>query len=101
MYICESLAKKGLKLKPTETIGDHIMLAKYQIQNPDGSISEQAPVDGAWYCHFTIQPDGFHSDGNIAQCNYIDNLSVEFLGDDGQPVNMVSDCLPCYLVRQN
>ena len=72
----------------------------YDIRNADGTISKQKPVDGAWYCHFTIRPDGFHSDGNIGQCNYVDDISIEFIDENGDTVDMVSDDFPCYLVRQ-
>ena len=72
----------------------------YNIRNADGSISSQKPIDGAWYCHFIIKPDGFHSDGNIAQCHYIDEINIEWLDEDNEPVSMMSDWLPCYLVKQ-
>jgi hypothetical protein len=72
----------------------------YDIKNADGSISQQKPIDGAWYCHFIIKSDNHHVDGNIAQCHYVDEHHVEFLDDDGYPVDMFSDDFPCYLILQ-
>ena len=79
------------------------MMALYDIKRPDGVMTQAAPVNGAWYCHYTIQPDGFHQSGNIGQCNPIPGNEghVEFLDDDGEPVDMISDYLPCYIVRQD
>ena len=77
----------------------------YDIKNADGSISPQKPIDGAWYGHFIIKSDDYHESGNIGQCHYIDTqpdrpVAIEFLDEDGEPVNMMSDEYPCYLVRQ-
>lgn len=73
----------------------------YSIKNSDGTISQQQPIDGAWYCHFVIKPDGSHVDGNIGQCHYIDDQTVEFLDDDGEWMDMFSDDYPCYIVKQS
>lgn len=77
-------------------------MALYDIKRPDGVLTQAEPVHGAWYCHFTIMPDGQHRSGNIGQCSPIDGAEghVEFLDEDGEPVDMISDDLPCYIVRQ-
>jgi len=76
------------------------MVTKYNIKNTDGSISFQEPIDGDWYCHFEILEDGRHRDGNFGKFED-DGYGGQFLGEDDEPVDMVSDHFPDYLVKQN
>ena len=48
---------------------------------------------GVWYCHYTVFPDGQHQAGNVAQW---DQGSAGFVDEDGEPVSMVAEYLPCY-----